>query len=84
MGLDIVELIMRVEEEFDLEIPDEDVEQLITTGMMADYLVQKQEQPLERQEEIWQQLCFVIADQCAVPPEKITRNTRFVEDLNLD
>lgn len=84
MGLHIVELIMCIEEEFDLEISDEDAEKLITAGMMADYLVQKQKAPLEQQEEIWQRLCAVIADQCVVRPEQITRNTRFVEDLNLD
>jgi hypothetical protein len=74
MGLDIVELIMRVEEEFDLEIPDEDAEKLVTVALMADYIAQKQELPLEQQEEIWQRLCFVIADQCAVPIEKLARD----------
>jgi hypothetical protein len=32
MGLDIVELIMAVEDEFDLEIPNEDAERLRTVG----------------------------------------------------
>ncbi len=36
--LDIVELIMSCEEEFDIEIPDEDVWQLETVGAMQDYV----------------------------------------------
>ena len=37
-SLDIVELIMALEEEFDLEIPDSDAEKVITVGDVVDYL----------------------------------------------
>ena len=37
-SLDIVELIMAFEEEFDLEIPDEDVEKIRTVGEVGDYI----------------------------------------------
>ena len=37
-SLDQVELIMRFEEEFDLEIPDEDTEKIITVGNAVEYL----------------------------------------------
>jgi len=37
-SLDIVELIMALEEEFDLEIPDEDVETLKTVGDVVEYI----------------------------------------------
>lgn len=37
-SLDMVELIMAVEEEFGIEVPDEDVEGLATVGQIADYL----------------------------------------------
>ena len=37
-SLDIVELVMAMEEEFELEIPDEDAENLRTIGDVADYL----------------------------------------------
>lgn len=37
-SLDIVELVMAMEEEFDLEIPDEDAEKLRTVGDVAKYL----------------------------------------------
>ena len=37
-SLDIVELIMGIEEEFDIEIPDEDAEKLTTVGEAMAYV----------------------------------------------
>ncbi|HAA81323.1 MAG TPA: acyl carrier protein, partial [Thermoanaerobacter sp.] len=37
-SLDIVELIMALEEEFDIEIPDEDAEKIKTVGDVVEYL----------------------------------------------
>ena len=37
-SLDIVELIMAFEEEFDLEIPDEDAEKLLTVKDTVEYI----------------------------------------------
>jgi acyl carrier protein len=37
-SLDIVELIMALEEEFDMEIPDEDAEKIATVGDVVDYI----------------------------------------------
>ena len=50
-SLDTVELVMALEEEFDLEIPDEDAEKMITVGDAIDYieknLTEKPETPEE-------------------------------------
>lgn len=40
-SLDIVELVMAMEEEFDLEIPDEDAEKLKTVQNVVDYVTSK-------------------------------------------
>ncbi len=37
-SLDVVELLMAVESEFDLEIPDEAIESLKTVGDVVDYI----------------------------------------------
>lgn len=37
-SLDIVELIMALEEEFDIEIPDEDAEKIATVGDVVEYI----------------------------------------------
>ncbi|MDQ7056364.1 acyl carrier protein [Persephonella sp.] len=40
-SLDVVELIMAFEEEFDVEIPDEDAEKIQTVGDVIEYIKQK-------------------------------------------
>ena len=40
-SLDTVELIMQFEEEFCIEIPDEDAEGLLSVGEAVDYITQK-------------------------------------------
>ena len=40
-SLDTVELIMKFEEEFDIDIPDEEAEKLTTVGKAVDYLKTK-------------------------------------------
>lgn len=40
-SLDTVELVMAFEEEFDIEIPDEDAEKLTTVGQAIEYLKTK-------------------------------------------
>jgi acyl carrier protein len=37
-SLDIVELVMELEEEFDMSIPDEDAEKIRTVGEATDYI----------------------------------------------
>ncbi len=37
-SLDIVELIMTIEEEFDLQIPDSDAEKIVTVGDVVTYI----------------------------------------------
>lgn len=37
-SLDIVELIMALEEEFDTEIPDSDAEKIVTVGDVVEYI----------------------------------------------
>ena len=41
-SLDLVELVMRFEEEFDIEIPDEDAEKITTVQNAIDYASQHQ------------------------------------------
>ena len=38
-SLDLVELIMSMEEEFDIEIPDEEAEKLLTVQDALDYII---------------------------------------------
>jgi acyl carrier protein len=40
-SLDTVELVMALEEEFDIEIPDEDAEKILTVGRAIEYIKEK-------------------------------------------
>lgn len=40
-SLDVVELIMKIEEEFDIEIPDEDAEKIRVVGSAVEYIKEK-------------------------------------------
>lgn len=40
-SLDIVELIMELEEEYDIEIPDEDAERISTVGEAVEYIKER-------------------------------------------
>lgn len=40
-SLDVVELIMALEEEFDIEIPDEDAEKIRTVGDITEYIKER-------------------------------------------
>lgn len=40
-SLDTVELVMAFEEEFDIEIPDEDAEKILTVGKAMDYIKER-------------------------------------------
>ncbi len=40
-SLDVVELLMAIEEEFSVEIPDEDIESLKTIGDVVEYIQNK-------------------------------------------
>jgi acyl carrier protein len=44
-SLDVVELVMALEEEFDLEIPDEDAEKIATVGEASKYIESHAEAP---------------------------------------
>ena len=41
-SLDLVELIMELEDQFGIKIPDEDAQKLTTVGQSVDYVVQHQ------------------------------------------
>ncbi len=43
-SLDIVELIMALEEEYDIEIPDEDVEKILTVADVVEYIKSRTEE----------------------------------------
>jgi acyl carrier protein len=86
MGLDTVELIMAIEEEFSIEIPNADAARLGVLGDLSDYIVaalrQRGETPDESQ--VWERLSVLVVAQLGVRPEEVTRSAHVVKDLHAD
>jgi len=87
MGLDTVELIIKVEKLFGIEIPDRDAARLVTVGDLHGYVVGE----LRRRGRldgdagtIYAQLQEIICRQLGVKPGEVVPSARFVDDLGAD
>lgn len=85
MGLDGVELVMAVEEEFNLEIPEAAAAHLFCVGHMYNYVIQTLQSRGEvpDKEAVWSRLRDVIVYQLGVRPEQVVMTAEFVRDFNV-
>ncbi len=83
MGLDIIELIVRIEKEYEIEIPNLEAEKIITVGDCYEIIIQKKTN-LIRSEESFLKLKKLVADQTGVEINKINYDTNIINDLRLD
>ena len=85
MGLDIVELIVEVEEKFNISIPDEEAASLATVGQVVDYVYthQKSDAKLEKSE-IQDRVIDLVSDKTGISKEKIALHHSFTNDLGMD
>jgi len=83
MGLDTVELVMAIEEEFDIRIEDTDAPKLAVLGDMHAYIVQalKERGAAPDEEQVWQRLSAIVVKQLGVRPGQVTRSAHIVNDL---
>ena len=90
MGLDTVELVMATEEEFGIEIPDQDASRLETAGEIADYVIVQLRAKggaataMVDADAVWERVKALIVWQLGVKPERVTRNASIVRDLGAD
>ncbi|MBB6092910.1 acyl carrier protein [Povalibacter uvarum] len=87
MGLDTVELVMAVEDHFQIEIPDDIATTLDTVGLLHKFLVSQLQRrsllPVDRAR-VFCELRDIICRQSGVEPEKVVPEAYFVRDLLLD
>jgi acyl carrier protein len=86
VGLDSVELVLAIEDEFKIEIPDRVAENVVTVGGMYDYILvqlRSRGEPVA-ETEIWNTLRDIIVEQIGVRPEKVVPTAAFIEDLGID
>jgi acyl carrier protein len=95
LGLDVVELVMGIEEAFDLTISDEEAAEVETVGLMYVFICDRlgldptaaESAPTVKgwtQGKVWDTLCAIIHHQLKVPKSEIHFDSRFVEDLGAD
>ncbi len=90
MGLDSVELVMAIEEEFQIEIPDDIAVKLDTVGKLYEYVLENYHvvhfeiQGQVYEVEVWERVKRVIIYQLGVKPEQVKKEANFVYDLGVD
>ena len=86
MGLEIVEIVMALEEEFGVEIDDRDAGKLGRVGEMSDYVARKlrQQGVAVDEEQVWNRVKRIVIEQSGVKSEEVTRQAHFVYDLKCD
>ena len=86
MGLDIVELIMSIEEEFEIEIPNEFAETFTTPKNVIDYLatLPKFSEPNRPREYIADKVWLIIEDVVGIDRRDYSEDSRFIEDMAMD
>jgi hypothetical protein len=84
MGLDLIEMVYRIEEEFEITIPDEFATTLTTPKMVIDYLMS-----LPKVNEKWSRDCIhisvwqIIEEEGGIEQKDFNDDSRFVEDMRM-
>ncbi|HKO89408.1 MAG TPA: hypothetical protein VJU83_12945 [Burkholderiales bacterium] len=87
MGLDTVELVLAVEDIFQIDIPNTAAEQLDTVGKLHAFVVaelQRLDRPNVHPAIVFDELRTIICYQLGVKPEEVVPDARFVQDLGAD
>jgi len=89
MGLDIVEMVMEVEDQFGLVIPDADAARLQTVGDLYSYVRAHARGLPERPvpgapDTVWERLLDVLEEETGHERSRLTPGARFVRDLGMD
>lgn len=85
MGMDTVELVIAVEEEFSMTIPNDVAATLDTAGKLYEYVILNHgiDDDLN-EDQIWNKLIDVIIRQLGVRREEVNKESNFVYDLGAD
>jgi acyl carrier protein len=87
MGLDGVELVMEIEDEFEIQTSDSDAAAMLTIGDVVRYVASQKDQRATDAadvQKIRHRVCVIVSEQMGVPIASLSDATRFVEDLNVN
>lgn len=85
MGMGLLEMVCRIEEEFEIILPDEECEKMTTPRHVIDYLMSRREVSEKWSRDyvsltIWQ----IIEDEGGFEVKDFNENSRFIEDMGMD
>jgi acyl carrier protein len=83
MGLDLVEFVMAVEEEFQLEIPNEVKEGFVKPKPVIDYVAAQVQGKFTR-EQVAEKIWSILIYETSIDRTKFDENSRFIEDMGID
>ena len=89
MGLDLVEMVMALEEEFDVSLPDHDLARMHTVGQLYQYINNVLGGPFDNAASspysgpVWERYLDVIERETAVRRERLRPEADFVKNLRL-
>jgi acyl carrier protein len=88
MGLDTVEFVLWSENEFEIEIPDEDAQNILTVGQFTTYIHHKlldiHGSNATSEAEIFKRIKKFLVSEFKIAAEKINHSSNFVNDFGLD
>jgi acyl carrier protein len=85
MGLDLVETVYRIEEEFEITIPDEAAEKMTTPRMVIDYLLSRPEVSEKwSRDYVHLSVWMILEDELSIKREDFNDDSRFIEDMGAD
>jgi acyl carrier protein len=87
MGLDSVELVMKVEAHFDISLPDDQASQFTTVGKLHAWVVNELSRLNRKNADspiVFDELRELICDQLSISPDRVVPEARFVQDLHID
>jgi len=87
MGLDFVELIISIEDAFDIAIEDEEASKVVTVNVCYKLILSqigKREVKSWNGDEVWEAMKNIIVSELGVKPEEVVSSAEFIKDLGAD
>ena len=84
MGLDQVELIMALEDAFEIDFTDEEAEKIVTVGDLYTSICRKIEAANDDRDRVWERLVDVFVLQTGIDRSEVRKDARIVADLGID
>lgn len=86
MGLDVVEFVLEVEDEFQIRIPDDAYADVATVGVLCDWIVvtveRERGERLDRQT-VLDRIRRIVCDFMHLPESDVSWDSTFIDDLGM-